>query len=275
VRVRVRLDLAYDGRDFHGWAAQPSLRTVQGALEEALTTVLRTPTAVTCAGRTDTGVHARGQVVHLDATDEALAAAAGRRGDAFTGLVQRLNGLLDDDVHVRTARQVPDAFDARFGALWRRYAYRLADDPRTADPLTRGHVVSWPRALDDEACQEATAALLGEHDFAAYCKRREGATTVRRLLDLTWTRRTDGVVEVGVRADAFCHHMVRSLVGALVAVGEGRRDPAWPGQVLEQGERDPGVLVMPAHGLTLEEVAYPPDEDLAARAAQTRMVRRG
>ncbi len=273
--MRVRLDLAYDGRDFHGWATQPSLRTVQGVLEGALTTVLRTPTGVTCAGRTDTGVHARGQVVHLDATEAALAAAAGRRGDAFAGLVQRLNGLLDDDVHVRQARPVPDAFDARFGALWRRYAYRLADDARPADPLTRGHVVTWPRGLDDAACQQATATLLGEHDFAAYCKRREGATTVRRLLDLDWARRPDGVVEVGVKADAFCHHMVRSLVGALVAVGEGRREPAWPGEVLARGARDSGVLVMPAHGLTLEEVAYPPDEDLAARATETRVVRGG
>ncbi len=273
--MRLRLDLAYDGRGFHGWATQPSLRTVQGELEQALTTVLRTPTSVTCAGRTDTGVHARGQVVHLDVTDESLQGAAGRSGDPFTGLVHRLNGVLGDDVHVAAAREVPEAFDARFGALWRRYAYRIADEPAKVDPLTRGHVVTWPRPLADAACQDATEALLGEHDFAAYCKRREGATTVRRLLALDWARRPDGLVEVGVRADAFCHHMVRSLVGALVAVGEGRREPSWPGEVLSKGARDPGVLVMPAHGLTLEEVAYPPDDELAARAEETRVVRGG
>ena len=273
--MRLRLDLAYDGLGFHGWATQPSLRTVQGELERALTTVLRTPTTVTCAGRTDTGVHARGQVVHLDVTDEALAGAAGRSTAPLAGLVQRLNGLLDDDVHVREARRVPDAFDARFGALWRRYAYRLSDDPATGDPLARGHVVTWPRRRGGAGCREATSTLLGEHDFAAYCKRREGATTVRRLLALDWTRRSDGVVEVGVQADAFCHHMVRSLVGALVAVGEGRREPGWPGEVLTRGARDSGVLVMPAHGLTLEEVAYPPDDELQARATETRVVRSG
>jgi len=272
--VRLRLDLAYDGRDFHGWAMQPDLRTVQGVLEEALATVLRTATPVTCAGRTDTGVHARGQVVHLDLSEEALAGAAGRDGaDPTGGLVGRLNGLLDDDVHVRAATRVPDSFDARFGALWRRYAYRIADRSAEVDPLVRGHVVTWPRHLDDAGCQEAASGLVGEHDFAAYCKRREGASTVRRLLDLDWARQPDGLVEVGVRADAFCHHMVRSLMGALVAVGEGRRPPSWPSEVLLAGTRDPGVLVMPAHGLTLEEVAYPPDDELAARSARTRVVR--
>jgi len=272
--VRLRLDLAYDGGGFHGWATQPSLRTVQGVLEGALATVLRAPVTVTCAGRTDTGVHARGQVVHFDLAAGDLVGAAGRAGkDPLGGLVTRLNGLLDSDVHVDRVVEVPEDFDARFGALWRRYAYRLADRPDVVDPLTRSHVVTWRRPLDDAACQEATSGLVGEHDFAAYCKRREGATTVRRLLDLRWTRTDRGVVEVGVRADAFCHHMVRSLVGALVAVGEGRRPSSWPAAVLAAGQRDPAVLVMPAHGLTLEEVAYPPDDQLAHRARETRTVR--
>ena len=119
----------------------------------------------------------------------------------------------------------------------------------------------------------ASALLLGEHDFAAYCKQREGATTVRELLELRWQRTQEGILEGTVRADAFCHSMVRSLVGALVGVGEGRRTQEWPAEVLGRGVRDPRVLVMPAHGLTLEEVAYPPDAELAERAALTRRVR--
>lgn len=274
--MRLRLDLAYDGSGFHGWAAQPGLRTVQGELEAALATVLRADRVpVTCAGRTDAGVHARGQVVHLDLEPEQLTAAAGRSTDpAPTALVRRLNGVLDGDVRVRRGGVAPEGFDARFGALWRRYAYRVADGPDRVDPLTRGHVLAWPRVLDLEAMNAAAAALLGEHDFAAYCKRREGATTVRRLLDLRWARDTDGVAVATVRADAFCHNMVRSLMGGLLAVGEGRRGPGWPGEVLAAGVRDPAVLVIPPHGLTLEEVAYPDDpEELAARAQATRVLR--
>ena len=275
--MRVRLDLSYDGAGFHGWAAQPGLRTVQGDLEGALRTVLRLDAVpVTCAGRTDAGVHARGQVVHLDAPPQALEATVGRSSDApVEALVRRLNGVLDEDVRVRSGGVAPDGFDARFSALWRRYVYRVTDAPG-ADPLTRSHVLAWPRHLDETAMQEAASHLLGEHDFAAFCKRREGATTVRTLLDLRVdrVRRAGGTgLDLTVRADAFCHSMVRALTGCLLAVGEGRRDPAWAGQVLAAGQRDPAVLVVPAHGLCLEEVAYPADEELAVRASQTRQVR--
>jgi tRNA pseudouridine38-40 synthase len=273
--VRLRLDLAYDGGGFHGWAAQPGLRTVQGELEQALVTVLRRESApVTCAGRTDTGVHARGQVVHLDTTSEELRAAAGRDdGSPVAALARRLNGVLADDVRVHGVREAPDGFDARFSALWRRYAYRVVDDPACLDPLIRGHVLTWARPLDLAAMNEASAGLLGEHDFAAYCKKRDGATTIRALRTLVWERDDRGLAVATVRADAFCHSMVRSLVGALLAVGEGRRPPAWPAQVLAAEVRDPAVLVVPAHGLCLEEVAYPGDDQLAARAEQTRVVR--
>jgi tRNA pseudouridine38-40 synthase len=275
VPVRLRLDLAYDGGAFHGWAAQPGLRTVQGELERALAMVLRVGSVpVTCAGRTDTGVHARGQVVHLDVDEPVLLASAGRSTDPpAEALARRLNGVLEDDLRIRAARPVPDQFDARFGALWRRYVYRLVDRPDAVDPLARNHVVTWGRALDEAAMDVAAGRLVGEHDFAAYCKQREGATTVRELLELRWTRDSAGVLLGTVRADAFCHSMVRSLVGALVAVGEGRRTVDWPGEVLSRRVRDPRVLVMPAHGLTLEEVAYPGDDELAHRAATTRKVR--
>jgi tRNA pseudouridine38-40 synthase len=274
-RVRLRLDVAYDGTDFHGWARQPSLRTVQGTLEAALGQALRVPPLpVTCAGRTDTGVHARGQVLHLDVDPEALLASAGRStAPPVEALLRRLNGILPVDVRVRTAREAPPGFDARFSALWRRYVYRIADAPALVDPLRRRHVLAWRRPLDEQAMNQAAARLVGEHDFAAFCKRREGASTVRRLLELSWSRDATGCAVATVRADAFCHTMVRALVGCMVAVGEGRRSPEWAEQVLLRGERDPAVTVVHAHGLTLEEVAYPPDEELEARALATRRVR--
>ena len=273
--VRLRLDLAYDGTAFHGWAAQPQLRTVQGTLEAALAQVLRVPEVpTTCAGRTDTGVHARGQVAHLDVHQDVLTAAAGRStAPPAEALGRRLNGVLPDDVRVHRVREVPAAFDARFSALWRRYAYRIADAPHLVDPLTRSSVLAWGRPLDLEAMNAAAAELVGEHDFAAFCKRRDGATTVRTLHELRWDRDGTGLAVARFRADAFCHSMVRALVGCLVAVGEGRREPAWAGEVLRAGVRDPGVTVIHAHGLTLEEVAYPPEDQLAAQAAAARTVR--
>jgi tRNA pseudouridine38-40 synthase len=273
--MRIRMDLAYDGTDFHGWATQPGLRTVQGTLEAALATLLRVETiSLVCAGRTDTGVHARGQVTHFDVDEDVLRQAAGRtEGQVPEVLLPRLNGILPADVRVRRVVAAADGFDARFSALWRRYCYRVADRADTLDPLVRGHVLAWPRPLDVAAMNEASSELLGEHDFASFCRRREGATTIRTLLELAWGRDDHERVVATVKADAFCHSMVRSLVGCLLAVGEGRRPASWAGEVLHAGVRDPGVTVVHPHGLTLEEVCYPPDEELAPRAAVTRATR--
>ena len=266
-RVRWRLDVAYDGTEFSGWAAQPGLRTVQGTLEEALRRVLRPPAAtLTVAGRTDAGVHASGQVCHLDVP---AAIAEGTDLDRLTG---RLARLLPDDIRVRRISLAPEGFDARFSASWRRYAYRICDDPRAADPLRRNFVLTRPRRLDGERMSLAAEPLRGNHDFAAFCKRREGATTVRTLHRFHWSRR-GALLVADVVADAFCHNMVRSLVGCLLAVGEGRRDVSWPAEVLAGRRRDPAVAVVPAKGLTLEEVGYPADALLAQRAAQARAVR--
>lgn len=259
------MDLKYDGTAFHGWARQEGLRTVQGVLEETLRVVLRLPArpTVTCAGRTDTGVHARGQVTHVDIEG----AVEPLR------LLRSLNGVLPQDVAVTAVSEAPEGFDARFSALARRYVYRLCDDPAGWDPLTRGHVLRVGRPLDVDRMNAAAAGLLGEHDFAAFCKKREGASTVRALLEYSWQRTGVGQLEGTVIADAFCHSMVRALVGALMPVGDGRRDVSWPAAVLAGKVRDSAVSVLPAHGLTLEEVRYPADDELAARALQARQVR--
>lgn len=276
VTLRIRVDLAYDGTDFSGWAAQPGRRTVEGVLSQALTTVLRAPEPVrlTVAGRTDAGVHARGQVAHADVDPGAFAALPGRSGRApETAVVARLRGVLPPDVVVHRVSRAAPGFDARFSALCRRYRYRLCDDPAAADPLRRHDTVTVRDRLDVPAMDAAATGLLGLHDFAAYCRRREGASTVRTLLEYSWRRDADGVVEGTVVADAFCHSMVRALVGAVVPVGQGRAPAGFPAQVLAAGVRDPRVRVMPAHGLSLEEVRYPADADLAARAEQARAVR--
>jgi tRNA pseudouridine38-40 synthase len=259
--LRVRLDLAYDGTDFLGWARQPGRRTVQGSLEEALGVLLRADAPrLTVAGRTDAGVHARGQVAHVDLPAE-------RAQDPL--LLRRLNGLLPPDVRVRRVSPAAAGFDARFSALARTYRYRVADGPEHVDPLRRD-VLSWPRELDLAALQEAAAPMLGEHDFAAYCKRRDGATTVRALLELDWVRGPEGLLVMTIRADAFCHSMVRSVVGAMLAVGEGRRAAPWPGSLLALRARANDVAVAAPHGLTLEAVDYPPDDQLLSRQAVTR-----
>ena len=274
-RVRLRLDLAYDGTDFHGWAIQPSLRTVQGVVEDALAQVLRVGSvSLTCAGRTDTGVHARGQVAHVDLECEQVEAVAARGASApAEALLRRLNGLLPADVRALRVTEAPAGFDARFSAVWRRYAYRIADAPELVDPLLRRAVLARARPLDLDAMNEAAALLVGEHDFATFCRKRAGATTIRTLLDLAWSRDDTGLAVARVRADAFCHTMVRSLVGCMIPVGEGREPPEWAGELLRGRRRDPRVTVARARGLTLEEVAYPADEDLATRARVARTMR--
>ncbi|WP_432011012.1 tRNA pseudouridine(38-40) synthase TruA [Streptomyces cucumeris] len=263
--VRVRLDLSYDGADFSGWAKQRERRTVQGELETALRTVTRSSETyeLTVAGRTDAGVHARGQVAHVDLPEPLWAEHRDK-------LLRRLAGRLPHDVRVWRVAEAPAGFNARFSAVWRRYAYRVSDHPGGVDPLLRGHVLwhDWP--LDVDAMNAASTRLVGEHDFAAYCKRRDGATTIRTLQRLSWERGPDGVITATVRADAFCHNMVRSLVGALLFVGDGHRPADWPGKVLAAGVRDSAVHVVRPHGLTLEEVGYPADDQLAARNRASR-----
>jgi tRNA pseudouridine38-40 synthase len=266
--VRLRLDLSYDGTEFHGWASQPGTRTVQGTLERALGMALRlAETArLTVAGRTDAGVHARGQVAHVDVPPSCWR-------DGAEVALRRLNGVLPPDVRVQMIGPAPPGFDARFSALWRRYSYRVCDDPARADPVRRRDTLwhRWP--LDVEAMNEAAQLLLGEHDFAAYCRRRPGASTVRELIRFGWHRDETGVVVASIVADGFCHNMVRALAGALLTVGDGRRPLAWPAQVLVAAVRDPAVTVLPPHPLCLEQVGYPADAELAARAELTRRFR--
>ena len=293
VMPRIRLDLAYDGTFFSGWAAQPGLRTVEGVLTSALVTILREPVRLTVAGRTDAGVHAAAQVVHFDASTEAWAALPGR-SDRLpeAALLTRLAGVLAreaqvslprtprgaGDVVVTGARSVPQAFDARFGALSRRYTYRIADAAAPRDPARRATVLWLPDRLDVRAMGASAVPLLGEHDFLSYCKPRQGATTIRTLRTLTWRRAAggpdSGLVVLTVVADAFCHSMVRSLVGAGLAVGQGRKPVTWPGELLAARTRDGAAPVAPPHGLTLEEIVYPADDELAAQAERARTTRR-
>ncbi|CAM3414803.1 tRNA pseudouridine(38-40) synthase TruA [Tsukamurella hominis] len=259
--TRYRLDIAYDGTDFSGWARQPERRTVCGVLEEAIGTILRAQVQLTVAGRTDAGVHATGQVAHVDLPDPVVLP---------DGLVRRLARMLPQDVRVTAIRIAPPEFDARFSALRRHYEYRLTDAPFGANPLRARDTAPWRRPVDLDRMQEASDRLLGLHDFAAFCRRREGATTVRELQRFAWRRDNDGVFTAEVSADAFCWSMVRSLVGAVAAVGEGRRSADWVAGLLDERERSSAINVAAACGLTLVRVDYPADDELAERNLITR-----
>ena len=266
--TRVRMDVSYDGRDFSGWAIQPARRTVAGVLIEALGRLFgaETPFGLTVAGRTDAGVHATGQVCHVDLPTTALAELDG-------SLLRRLAGLMPPDARVRAVTPVPDTFDARFSATFRRYEYRVADSVFGPEPLRRYDTLGWVRPLDLSRLREAAEPLLGEHDYAAFCKRKEHATTVRAITRLDWRREPDGVAVATVQADAFCQAMVRSLVGAMLTVGDGRRELEWPAKLLTLRERSSEVTVAPAHGLTLIAVGYPVEAEYAQRADATRRLR--
>lgn len=294
---RIRLDLAYDGGAYHGWAAQPGLRTVEGVLREALATLIRRQVPVVVAGRTDAGVHARGQALHLDLTEKEWAAVTrGRDVAPETALLRRLGGVLapqEGAVVVHGARKVPEAFDARFSALSRTYTYRIADRLTQRDPMRRRDT-AWvdvglkhagrqqaPAEADargrpplDERLMDAEAvAVLGLHDFGSFCRPRERSTTVRELQEFRILRGEDGVITATITADAFCHHMVRALIGASIDVGEGRREPGWLAARLQEPSWDRHVRLAPPHGLVLERVDYPPEDQLEARAEQTRALR--
>ena len=281
--MRIRLDLAYDGTHFRGWARQPGLRTVQETLEDALARVLGGNPRLVVAGRTDAGVHATGQVAHIDLDEDQqlrLVARRPRPGDdapnpEVAALAARVSGVVGAyaDAIVRRATLAPEGFDARFSAVWRRYSYRIADRGTGYDPLERHRTTNVRATLDEEQMDAAARSLIGLHDFAAYCKPREEATTIRTLLEFDWHRSPDGVLVANVKADAFCHSMVRALVGGCVAVGEGRLDVEDIVDIRDSLERVPEVKVLAARGLTLTEVGYPADDLLAVRAEQTRAKR--
>ena len=278
--IRLRLDLAYRGAPFHGWARQPGLLTVQGCLEEALNLITRQPVLLTVAGRTDAGVHARGQVAHLDVPKAFwLSLSRGREeSDQIRGerLRARLEGLagrgLNGALALKQVTVVAADFDARFSALSRTYRYLICDDPRAQDPC-RLDIARTSSPLEEEKMQVAAQALCGEHDFLPFAKPREGATTVRTLHSFKVSRPYPGMVQAMIRADAFCHSQVRFMMGALIEIGRGKYQTDWIGELLAAGVRDQRVPLADGRGLTLWEVAYPPADQYALQAQKAKVVR--
>jgi tRNA pseudouridine38-40 synthase len=261
---RLRLDIAYDGTHFFGWATQPGHRTLQDLVEEAISRISQTDIASIVAGRTDAGVHATGQVIHVDVPD-----AMFERELTYLDLRYKLNRILDDDVRIMKITDAPEGFHARFSALRRHYTYKILDNNEVIAPLSRHDVASWYRPLEADRMNEASRLLLGHHDFAAFCKFKVGGTTIRTLEKYEWHRNDEGLLVADVVADAFCYSMVRNLVGAIVCVADGRQDPAWISQLLANKERVSDSLVFPARGLTLYQVDYPSNDQLLERAKIT------
>ena len=250
--IRLRIDLAYDGTDFAGWARQPDQFTVQGELERALGVLANSlaPVLTVGAGRTDAGVHARGQVAHADFPEDAWQRIA-------SGAAEKLNALTPSSITIKSVSAGDSNFDARFSAKWRRYRYHLCDDQSALDPLVRNWVLVWPKKLDVAKMHEAAQLMIGERDMAVFCKKRPESSTVRNLTRLAVSRSAEGgLVVAEFVAQSFCHSMVRSMVGALVAVGDGRHESGWVSQLMSEKERSSAVQVAPAHGLVLEEVGY-------------------
>ncbi len=261
---RLRMDIAYDGTNFYGWAAQPDRRTIQDLVEETIARIARVDVESIVAGRTDAGVHATGQVVHVDVPDAIFDSEL-----TYKDLRYKLNRILDEDVRIMEITDAPEGFHARFSALRRYYSYKILDNNDVIPPLSRHDVASWYRPLDVNLMNQASALVLGHHDFAAFCKFKEGGTTIRTLEKYHWQRTSEGLLIADVVADAFCYSMVRNLVGAVVCVADGRKDPAWMGELLANKERVSDSLVFPARGLTLYQVDYPSNDQLLERAQVT------
>jgi tRNA pseudouridine38-40 synthase len=256
--LRLRLDLAYDGTNFYGWGKQPDRRSVQEEVEKAIGTITQTKIDSIVAGRTDAGVHATGQVVHLDVPDSIN----------LDEIAYKLNRILDEDIRILSVSIAPEGFHARFSALRRSYTYKILDKNLPVPPLNRYDIATWYRPLDADLMNKASKLVLGHHDFAAFCKFREGGTTIRTLEKFLWVRQGDLLI-AEIVADAFCYSMVRNLVGAVVCVADGRKEPQWMGELLANKERVSDSLVFPARGLTLSSVEYPSDDHLLERAKVT------
>ena len=261
---RLRIDIAYDGTAFFGWATQPDRRTIQDHVEEAIARISRGDVESVVAGRTDAGVHATGQVIHVDLADAVFA-----DGLSYVDLRYKLNRILDEDVRIMEISDAPEGFHARFSALRRIYTYKILDNNDVIPPLSRYDVAPWYRPLDAELMNKASALVLGHHDFAAFCKFKEGGTTIRTLEKYQWHRDETGLLVAEVVADAFCYSMVRNLVGAVVCVADGRKDPSWMAELLANKERVSDSLVFPARGLSLSRVEYPTNDQLIERAKLT------
>ena len=256
--LRLRIDLAYDGTNFFGWGKQPDRRTVQEEVEKAIGTVTQSKIDSIVAGRTDAGVHATGQVIHVDVPE----------GISLDDIAYKLNRILDEDIRITHVSIAPEAFHARFSALRRSYTFKILDNNLPIPPINRMDIASWYRPLDVKLMNEASSLVLGHHDFAAFCKFREGGTTIRTLETFHWERQGDLLV-ASIIADAFCYSMVRNLVGAVVCVADGRKESTWIGELLANKERVSDSLVFPARGLTLSSVEYPTDDQLLERAKVT------
>ena len=256
--LRLRIDLSYDGTNFSGWATQPGRRTIQDLVEQAIGTITQTKIESIVAGRTDAGVHAAGQVIHVDVPDSIN----------LDEIAYKLNRILDEDIRIMRVSIAPEAFHARFSALRRKYTYKILDKNLPIPPINRYDIASWYRPLDAELMNSASSLVLGHHDFAAFCKFKEGGTTLRTLEEFHWERQGDLLVATVV-ADAFCYSMVRNLVGAVVCVADGRKEASWVGELLTNKERVSDSLVFPARGLTLTSVEYPTNDQLLERAKVT------
>jgi tRNA pseudouridine38-40 synthase len=261
---RLRINIAYDGTAFFGWATQPDKRTIQDLVEEAVARISRGDVESVVAGRTDAGVHATGQVIHIDLPDAVFA-----DGLTYRDLRYKLNRILDEDVRIMDISDAPEGFHARFSALRRIYTYKILDNNEVIAPLSRYDVAPWYRPLDVDLMNKASALVLGHHDFAAFCKFKEGGTTIRTLEKYQWHRDSEGLLIAEVVADAFCYSMVRNLVGAVVCVADGRKDPSWMAELLANKERVSDSLVFPARGLSLNRVEYPSNDELLDRARVT------
>ena len=249
---RLRLVVAYDGAPFHGFARNDGVRTVAGALGDAISTVTKREVELTCAGRTDKGVHARGQVVHLDVPAGSV---------DLVGLVRSVNKLCAPAIAVRRAEVVDASFDARFSATARRYRYLVRNAP-VPDPFSSASAWHVESPLSMPAMVLACDALIGEHDFSSFCrrpKRRDGeeASLVRRVTEAVWHDDGEGRLRFEIEASSFCHQMVRAIVGTLVDVGRGRRRPGEVLGIVRARDRRFAGELAPPHGLTLWTVRYP------------------
>jgi len=269
--VRFRVDLAYDGTDFAGWAKQPGLRTVEGDLVKMFEKVFgksKTDFDMRVAGRTDSGVHAKHQVCHLDIPQKRLSRIGRDPLNAF-----RLNTLIADDLIILDIHQITSDFDARFSALGRSYRYTIVDPEFKKDPMLVRYALTHKRVLDVDLMNLAAKELIGLKDFAAFCKPRAGASTIRNLTTFQVSRDPGGLITIDIHADAFCHNMIRSLVGSIMAVADGRLSIQDLIQAQKSGKRANKFKTIDAKGLSLESIDYPDPADYAKQANLNRVMR--